>query len=392
MRVLGPEKFGLIAFAQAFVQYFVLLTDYGFNLSATREVSISRNDKERVSEIFSSVMVVKIALMIFSFLLMCLFVFTFNKFKDEWLIYLFSFGVVVGNVFFPLWLFQGMERMKQIAALNIIPKSSFTVSIFIFIKTQHDYLYVPLINSLGFIATGLISYRTIFREFCVRFKVPAFAEIKHQLSEGLHIFVSTIAINLYTVSNTFILGLFTNNVIVGYYNAGERIVKAVLGLLGPLSQTVYPHISKMASESREAALFFIRKIVILVSAPAFMISVFMLIFASQIDHIILGNQFQKSITVIQILSFLPFIVGLSNIFGIQTMLNFGLKQIFTKILIMAGILNIFLATALVTSLQHIGIALSVLTTETFVTTYMFFILQRKGLKVLPLKLQWGVLR
>ncbi len=95
---------------------------------------------------------------------------------------------------------------------------------------------------------------------------------------------------------------------------------------------------------------------------------------------------------IQILSFLPLIVGLSNIFGIQTMLNFGLKETFTKILIMAGILNISLAVALVTSLQHIGVALSALVTETFVTTYMFFILQRNGLRILPLNTRWGVLR
>jgi PST family polysaccharide transporter len=101
-------------------------------------------------------------------------------------------------------------------------------------------LSVLLLNSLGFIIAGILGLWIVFRDFEVSFKIVGLKELKRQLKEGWHIFISTVAISLYTISNTFILGLFTNNAIVGYYAAAERIVKAVQGLLGPISQTLYP--------------------------------------------------------------------------------------------------------------------------------------------------------
>ena len=381
VRVLGPEKYGLIAFAQSFIQYFNILTDYGFNLSATREISIHRDNKEKVSEIFSSVMIIKFGLMIISLLILSFLVFTIPKFRNDWLVYFFTFGIIFGNVLFPIWFFQGMERMKYITILNIVAKGIFTICIFIFIRKMEDYLYVPLINSIGFLVAGGLSLRIVSKDFGIKFILPSFKAIKHQLKEGWHIFISTVAISLYTTSNTFILGLFTNNTIVGYYAAAEKIVKAIQGLLSPISQTVYPHISKLASESKERALNFIRKLVKIVGGISFVISFSIFIFADLIVNLILGSQYQQSIIVLRILAFLPFVIGLSNIFGIQTMLTFNLKQAFSKILISAGLLNIVLALILAPLYQHIGISITVLTTEIFVTLSMLFYLQKKGIKI-----------
>jgi len=83
IRVLGPEKIGLIAFAQSFVQYFVILTDYGFNLSATRQIALYRERKEQLHQIFTSVLAVKLILVIIGFFLMMLIVNIFPRFKQD---------------------------------------------------------------------------------------------------------------------------------------------------------------------------------------------------------------------------------------------------------------------------------------------------------------------
>jgi PST family polysaccharide transporter len=382
VRILGPEKFGLIAFAQAFVQYFVIFTDYGFNLSTTRKISIYREDKEKLSQIFSSVIFIKTSFMIISFLILIALVFTIPKFKLDWSIYLFAFGMVIGSTFFPIWFFQGIERMKYIAFLNILARSIFTVAIFVFVKQEGDYTYVPAINSSGSIIAGILSLWIVWRNFKVRLKLPSVDDIVEELKDGWHVFISTIAVNLYTISNTFLLGLFTNNTIVGYYSAAERIIRAIRGLLIPVSQTVYPYISKLVKESEERALNFIRKMVRLVGSGSFLFSLIIFIFAKPIVNIVLGPQYQESIIVLRILAFLPFIIGLSNIFGVQTMLTFNMKQVFSKILILAGFLNVTLAIILAPIYKHIGISYAVLVTEIFVTVSMFLYLQYKNVKVL----------
>jgi len=386
VRILGPEKYGLISFAQAFIKYFSIFTDYGFNLTATREISINREDNKKVNEIFSSVMTVKLLLGAISAVVLTLFLILVPKFEKDWVIYVFTFGMVLGNIMFPVWFFQGMEKMKYITILNIVSKGIFTICIFVFIRGKSDYLYVPLINSLGYLVAGVLSLGIAFKNFGVRLTLPTIENIKRQLREGWYIFISNISISLYTTSNTFFLGLFTNNTIVGYYSAAEKIVKAVEGLLTPISQTVYPYISKLAGESKEKALSLIRKLAKLVGGGSFVISLILLILAGPIVNLVLGSQYQQSIIVLRILAFLPFIVGLSNIFGIQTMLTFNFKKAFSRIYISAGLLNISLALILLPIYQHIGISIAMLTTEIFVTTYMFFYLRRRGIKIFGRKL------
>ncbi len=380
-RVLGPSKYGLVELARAVSVYFLMVTDYGFSLSATREISIHRDDVDRVSEVFSAVLLLKFMLVVLSAAVLAMVVVAVPKLRADWPVYFLAFGNVIGMWLFPIWLFQGLERMKPIATLNVTAKLLVIASIFLFVREQADYIYVPLLQSAGTILIGAGGLLLALRSFHVRLRLLPVAVLKREFKDGRYLFASKMATTLYTTTNIVILGLFADFSFVGYYAAGDKIVRAVQGLQVPLSQAIFPHIGKLASESKEAALAFAARIAGLVSAVTLALSVALFVTAPYLSQVIFEQQSGAGVSVIRILSFLPFIIGLTDILGVQVMINFRLEKALTKILMTAGILNIAVALLLVMPLRHIGVAIAAVLTEVFITLAIFIALRQRGVHV-----------
>jgi len=364
VRVLGPEKFGLITFSQAFIGYFMILTDYGFNLSATRDISINRENKEKVSEVFSSVMIIKLALMIISLILISVIIFSFEKFKQDWIVYYLTFGMVVGQVLFPVWFFQGMEKMKYITFLNILAKVIFTVAIFVFVKEASDYLYVPILNSLGFIIAGILGLWIVFRDFEISFKFVGLKELKRQLKEGWILFKTIIFVSAYRETNVFILGLVTNNTITGYYSIAEKILKAVQSLQDPLGRALYPlFCTKYGVNKKNFKLYHFKylKLIILIYLS---LTIFTILLSPYIIKIAAGKTYNESVLDLQILSVVILVGGLNYYFGILGLLPLKFEKEFSKFVIITGLLNIILCLVLSYLFSDIGASVSLVLSET----------------------------
>jgi PST family polysaccharide transporter len=379
VRILGPEKFGLVMFAQAFVQYFIFFTDYGFNFSATREIAVCREDKNKLAEIFSSVVCTKVIFSVFSFLVFGAMVLFFGKFRQEWVLYLVTFLSLFGNVFFFQWFFQGMEKMKYITILSVLAQILFVCCVFLFIKREQDYVLAALFYSFSFMLSGILSVYVVCSHFKLKFVLPGFKLIWQQIKNGYYIFLSQITSSLYTTSNVFILGLLTNNVVVGYYSAGEKLIKAVQAVFNPVSQTIFPHLSGLAEMSFRDALRFARKVTILSGILTFGISILIFMLAPWMVLIVLGDQYLPTVAVIRILAFLPFVCTLGNIFGTQIMINFGMAEIVARLVAMGGFFNVILALFLVVSFKQNGMAMAVFATESFIALSMFVVLEIKQL-------------
>jgi PST family polysaccharide transporter len=192
VRVLGVDKFGLVMFAQAFIMFFALIVEYGFILSAPKDISVNRNNKEKITEIFSSVITIQIILLSITFLCLNLIIYNIDRFSVDIDIYNLTFLIVIGQVLFPIWYFQGMERMKYITIVNIISKVIFTVLIFIFIQNPNDYIYVPLINGFGSITGATISLFIIHKHFNQSFKFYSIKILFKYLKDSTQYFISRI--------------------------------------------------------------------------------------------------------------------------------------------------------------------------------------------------------
>lgn len=381
VRVLGPEKYGLISFAQSFIGYFILVTNYGFDLSAAREVSINRNQKEKLSEIFNSVMYAKFVLLFLCFFIMLLLL-QIQKFHADCKLYIYTFGIILGQTLFPVWLFMGLENMKYITAFVVMERTVYTICIFIFIKQVNDYIYVPLLNSFGYMISGILSLSVVFFYFKIKIRLPEWHKIWLQIKQGWNSFVATTCFSLYSTSNTFILGLFSNNTIVGYYAAAEKLIYAAQRMLVPLFQTVYPYISKKVEEEKAKSLGFIKKIFFINFIVGVLLLFIIFLMANILANIFLGPSYEESTYVIRIFALLPLASAILNVLGFQIMLPFKMDKILARILFSAGLLNIVLAFILIPFLKHIGAAIAYLLTTISACVILYLSLKRKNISIL----------
>jgi len=311
-KVLGADKFGLLAFASAVVLFLQVFVDYGFNLSGTREISVHSHNRAKLIEIFSSIMTIKAILLLFSFVLLTLLILFFEKFKSDFLIFYITFGIVVGEALFPRWFFQGMEEMKYITYINVSIKIFFTICIFIFVQESNDYYMVPLLNSIGFIIAGLFSLILIKNIFDIHFQIQKKSIIIRYLKESWNIFLTELMPNLYNNFSTLLLGFVTSMENVGYYSLATRIIGIFNGLLQIIKTVTFPYLNKDFSKFK-----IIAKIMI---GSGFLLSVLIFSLASLVVPYIFGNSAVQSVTLIYILALSPLFASMLYTFGTNKLL------------------------------------------------------------------------
>ena len=307
--VLGIDKFGLVFFAQATMQYFIIITDFGFYLSATREISEFREDKIRVSKIFSSVLTVKLFLMLFSFILLFSLVQIVPRFHADSTIFLLTFGLVIGNGLFPVWFFQGIEKMNIFTILTVSARLIFLALIFIFVRNPEDYLLVPVFNSTGLIIASVFGLYIAVSRYKAKFIRPTLNELYDRVKGSFYYFTSVLSSTVCASFNTMILGLYSTNEMVGYYTAAEKLFIAMRSGFSPFVQGLYPYMA-----NRKNVVLY-RKIFYGVMSFAIIASAGVYIFSKEIIELLYQPDYLISIDILRLFAILVPVSAASLLIG-----------------------------------------------------------------------------
>jgi PST family polysaccharide transporter len=242
--VLGDQRFGQVGFGYATIQYLVLLTDFGFSLSGVKYISQHRQDRDAVNGFLNSAMAGRLFLAALGLTVLLMLMAFVGKFQEDPLFYLLYFGIVIGNWMFPVWFFQGIERMKYITIINLAAKFLSLMPMFVFIRRPEHYIYVPVCYSTGYIISGLAGLWLIYHKFRMRIFLPSVRNICLVVKDSASYFLSRISSSLYSTTNTFVLGLTVGDVFTGYYIAAEKLYQAYGTLVDPFTKVLFPYMSR----------------------------------------------------------------------------------------------------------------------------------------------------
>ncbi len=364
VRTLGAAAWGLVAMAQGFGNYLNLVVEYGFNLSATREIARHRESPEYVRDLVAGVTGAKVTLCGFGVALAAILQHTVPALKENPAI-LWS-GVLAGVALGlnPLWYFQGCERMRVVASLEVIAKTAAAAGIFVLVRHPVDAWRVLGLQAAASVLSTGIGLGMAYRD--VGWRAPSVRAVTHALRSGWSMFLFRSSAMLYTTGNAFLLGLFAPPEAVGYFAGAEKISKAFMGLLNPFNQALYPRLTRLVKHKPEEAARLFRTNALVVGMGGIGLGAAVFAAAPLLVRILLGPQLMPAVPVLRALAILPPLIGINTVLSTQWMVPLGLDSMVNWIILSAGVLNVALATALAPRYQQMGMASAVISAELFV--------------------------
>ncbi|MGS2778931.1 flippase [Robertmurraya sp. GLU-23] len=380
VRVLGSNNFGVITFATAMMQYFVVVTDYGFNMTATQRVSLNRENSTEINKIFNTVMFFKFMLLILSFFIMVTIVSLVPSLRENTSVYYVSFLLVLGNAIFPVWLFQGLEQMKYITIVNVISKALSTICIFLFVRSSGDFVLAAFFQSIGYVIAGIISLFFIKKLVDIKISTKdVLPNLKQYAVEGGHVFISSFAGNIYAQGAVLITGLVLGKVEAGYYSIAQRISAAVVGVAQPFTQAIFPYLARLFEESQIKFQNAKKKILIIGASISSCLGIGLYFFSGLVVWVVTGERNPELTSLLEVYSFVIITIILNVLLNpfILSMKKYSQMQ---KMYVTISVAFLFFSIPATYFLGIIGMAISILLVELFITIQSLRITREKSIQ------------
>ena len=321
-RVVGEEHYGTVVFAQAIVALFTIFINFGLDISAVRDVSIHRNDPQRMNRIFSSVILIKSALALVVAAVLSLMIHFIPALGAISTLLAFAFLSCLSDIWLPVWYYHGRENMKILTIVRFLSIAFYTVTLFLFIRRADDYPYIALLQSLGLILSAAVSCYYVFVRDGIRLCLPPSAYLRHTFRASIPFFASraSLAINAYMAK--IMSGIYLSGAEVAAFDVAQKVINGGMVPIQMLNQALYPNLSR--SRDRTMLPSILRIVTLLIVG----VTIVLFTFSSPIVRILSHGELREAASLLRLLCLYLFFSGFSVFLGTSVLVAFGRQRPF----------------------------------------------------------------
>ncbi len=388
-KILGPVGIGKVQFSLSFAEYFALFAALGIPIYGIREVAKSKHSRQLLSKVFSELLLIYLIsslLMTFAYAG----VISLPFFETDRQLYITGI-LIVGLAFSSIdWFYAGLEEFALISVRSIIVKLCALILLYTIVKTPDDYLIYLLVIVFSLMGNNIFNWLVIRKRVTISFKNLNLSRHYRPLTA---IFCTSLAVSIYTIFDTVLLGFLADPHSVGLYTAGVKLTKISLPFVTSLGTILIPRLSKLVAEGNiNSTQELLQKSYVFIVYFSIPISTGLALLAPEFIEVFSGRQFLGAVPAMRILSTLPVIIGLGHLFLFQIIVpNSKNKEMFFSVL--GGvIISLLLNLMLIPYFKDVGAAIGNVGAEITVTFLYFFFIRKYSLFNLKVNLVWqGIL-
>ena len=309
-RVLEPELFGVVSYLTATITFFQIFIDYGFNLSSTKDISLHRNDANKISLILGSTIQAKLLLISLCLMLFTITVFILPILREYLFLSYLYLGTVILSVLLPDYLFRGIERMAIITNRFLISKTITTLLTFLLVQNKEDVFWVPLLNIIGSVIAIILTWHHIIYKLKIKVQFTSLRNVLLTIRTSTIYFISNFATTAFGVVNTLMLGIMNIPLSeVAYWSVSYNLIGIAQSLYTPIVNSLYPHMvaKKDIRLVKKILLIFMPLILLTIVLVWFFTDTIMLIVAG--SQYIEASPIFKMLLPVLLLSFPAMLIG-----------------------------------------------------------------------------------
>jgi polysaccharide transporter, PST family len=362
-RVLGPETWGVVMFIQAIGVYLLMVIEYSFELSATRQVARNRNDPETLAAIVSSVLGARLVLVAVCVSIIALAQFLIPMLAElGGLLWLGAFWFMA-TAMRPFWFFLGLERVRTVTIVEISLRVLAVAGVILLVNSPAEAWLIFALQGGASAIAMLITTAMMYRR--VTPIAPSLSSTIEALRQGWRLFLFRASTSIYDMSNTLILGFLAGPVAVAYYGAADRFTKVLVNSLFPVTFAMFPRASTLIRSDAPSAARMARITITSMFTVTSVGSIVLFLLAPLLVRVVVGPGYEESATVLRILLLALVINSIIIPLGQQWLIPSGLDGFLTKVTVAGSIVHVPLAIVLSSQYQHIGAATALVITLTF---------------------------